>query len=371
MRVFFYPQARLRDRQLATVRAWPRADVVNFQQLSDNVGSQVARKVALHRKVSIAWPQRIPLINVKRRPPGLAPEVAVYVWGALVATGPFIVDLDNPFALTGYNLRALYLYRPLLRAILASRRCVAIRCMSRACVSSLEALFGKTVSGKATVCYPSAGLSAAAAGDVRVERDCRFLFVSTQFEIKGGAALLRAFRAVLDQVPTARLDMVTHLPAEYEPLVQACSGAVQIHAAEFSREELATRFMSVADVLVHPTYVDSFGMVALEALAAGLGLIVTDVYALPELVTPDNGFVLPAPVSIWNGYLPSRDYYRLRDIKQRIHATDTAAFERQLTTAMVRFATDPAFRHSARRASADLFAQRFQAEESPSCGSPS
>jgi glycosyltransferase involved in cell wall biosynthesis len=277
-----------------------------------------------------------------------------------VASGPFIVDLDNPYALTGYNLWAMKLYRPVLRAVLASRRCVGIRCMSEACRQTLHQLFGTKVSGKAEVHYPASGMRVVPAPAGPVENPCRFLFVSTQFEIKGGVALLRAFRKLLETAPDARLDLVTHLPSEHESLVQACNGAVTVHHARFSRQQIFDRFISHADVLIHPTYVDSFGMVALEALAAGLGLIVTDVYALPELVRQDwNGFVLPAPISIWNGYLPSADYYHLGSIKQRIRDTDTSDFEVQLENALRTFATDTLFRVQARQNSSQFFREKF------------
>ena len=42
--------------------------------------------------------------------------------------------------------------------------------------------------------------------------------------------------------------------------------------------------MYKSDILIHPTYVDTFGVVVLEAIAHGLGIISTDLYALPEMV---------------------------------------------------------------------------------------
>ena len=41
-------------------------------------------------------------------------DSVIYVWGAVVSKGNFIVDLDNPWSLTGYNLTAMSLYRPIL-----------------------------------------------------------------------------------------------------------------------------------------------------------------------------------------------------------------------------------------------------------------
>jgi glycosyltransferase involved in cell wall biosynthesis len=362
MKVYFYSRGRLRDRQLDTVRTWPRADVVNFGTFESNVGTQVPKSVALHRRQAVVWPQRLPLINLKLRPRDLPPDVAVYVWGAVVATGPFIVDLDNPYALTGYNLRAMTLYRPLLRAFLGSPRCLAIRCMSAACRESIRILFGDAVAAKAQVRYPSSGLRVAAEVPRRNDDECRFLFVSTQFEIKGGVALLRAFRRVLEVAPNARLDLITHLPPEHQPLLAACGNSARIHEARLSRNQVFEQFITTADVLIHPTYLDSFGMIALEGLAGGLGLIVTDVYALRELVEEGvNGMVLPAPISVWDGYLPSRHYYRLGDIKDDIKATNTTAFEEQLFRAMEKFATDKPFRTQARFASLARFRERFRA----------
>ena len=49
-----------------------------------------------------------------------------------------------------------------------------------------------------------------------------------------------------------------------------------------------------ADVLVFPTLSDGFGMVVAEALAHGLPVITTDQAGAADLVTPDNGVIVPA-----------------------------------------------------------------------------
>lgn len=85
----------------------------------DRSVGQVSREQALARSMGVSWMQRLPLVNVKRRPKGLPGEVVVYAWGSVLASGAFIVDLDNPYALTGYNLRAMALYRWVLRMWLA------------------------------------------------------------------------------------------------------------------------------------------------------------------------------------------------------------------------------------------------------------
>jgi glycosyltransferase involved in cell wall biosynthesis len=168
-----------------------------------------------------------------------------------------------------------------------------------------------------------------------------------------------AFRRVYDQAHNARLDVITHLPAEYTPLAEGCPG-IHIHEAKFARIDIHEQFMRQADVLVLPTYVESFGMVALEALAHGLALIATDVYALKELVEDGiNGSLLAPPLSIWDGYLPSSLYFNIQNAKQHIRSADTTAFVNRLEQSMKSLASDPDLRLRARQASTRLMKRRF------------
>lgn len=356
-RIFFYPHGYLRDRQLDVIRNWPQAEVLN-PEVAARGGAQVDRQSAVRPRMKFSRVARLPLVNLKTRPGGAGPDAVLYIWGGIPISGPYILDLDNPFALTGYNLKALRWYAPLIRRLLLSRRCREIRCMSAACRKTLEAVLGPAVAAKAEVHYPRLPRRFSAwrgGGDER----CRFLFVGTQFEIKGGAALLRAFAQVHREFPRAELDIVTHLPREYDALARSCPG-IRVHEARFSRSEIEERFISQSDVLVHPTYVDSFGMVVLEALSYGLPAITTDVYALPEMVEDGcNGIVLHAPLSIWDGFLPSRHYHELENIKQHIRAIDTRAFEAELAKAFTRFLRDRQFMDSCRRNAQHVFDAKF------------
>ena len=356
--MYFYPPGYLRERQLDTVRNWPRELIVNRSFADVRAGELVSRETSLAERAQISWKQHLPLINVKCRPKALPKDVVTYLWGGVTVAGPFITDLDNPYALTGYNIRAMALYRSVLRRILRGHRCVEIRCLSRACKKTLGLLFGGAVEQRAAVHYPYirrrpneiAGSAA---------RDCRFLFVGTQFEIKGGAALLRAFRRVYAEEPMARLDLITHLPAEYREMAESCP-AITVHEARFLREEIFDQFMAKADVLVHPTYIESFGMVVLEALAHGLAVITTDVYALKEMVVSGvNGYLLVPPISIWDGYLPSKYYYDWPRFKDHVRRVDTSVFEESLVEAMLELARNPERRMKTRQASVELLNREF------------
>jgi glycosyltransferase involved in cell wall biosynthesis len=364
-KIYFYPHGYFRDRQLDTIRNWPRSGVLNPSLAESRLGEQVGKEKSFGKGIPLSWKQRLPFINVKLRPSGLPKEAIVYVWGAVIASGPFILDLDSPYALTGYNLKSMRFYRSFLRRYLNHPRCIAIRCMSEACRETLRLLFGEEVYARSTVHYPYIRAMIEGLPEHPGEKGCRLLFIGTQFEIKGGGALLRAFRRVYEAEPTARLDLITHLPPAYAALAASCPG-IAVHEAYFTREEVSRRFMRGADVLVHPTYVDSFGMAALEGLAHGLAVIATDVYALKEMVRDKiNGSLLTPPISIWDGYLPSRYYYDLPRFKEHLEKLDTRFFEDSLADAMLRLARNPADLLASRRASLDLLKARFLRED---CG---
>jgi len=324
-------------------------------------GAQVSKKRAIGMGRGLRLHRRFPLINVKLRPRGLPKTTAVYVWGGIVASGPFIVDLDNPYALTGYNLRAMRIYRRILAALLRRPRCLGIYCLSRSCKETLAMLFGTRISDRASVRYPPVRRRVSRLPDISARTGCRFLFVGTQFEIKGGPALLRSFKRVRHSHPTAKLAVITHLPAQYREL--ANQAGIELYPAEFSREEIVSQFMLGADVLVHPTYMESFGMAVLEAIAHGLAVIATDVYALPEMVRDGvNGTLLKPPVSAWNGHAPSELYFDARALSMHTRLIDTTAFEENLAEAMIRLAGNRPCLAQMRRASWELFEREFTAE---------
>lgn len=358
MKIFFYPHEYLRDRQIDTIRNWTAGEVVNPELATKRLGAQVSAKKANATKMALSWKQKLPLLNIKIRPSNAPKDAVVYLWGALALSGNFIVDLDNPWSLVGYNLSAMPIFRSAIRRILLSDRCYDIRCMSNACRESLKLLFGNDVYKKASIHYPCLEQSVASVDSVCGDA-AHFLFVGTQFEIKGGEALLHAFSRVYSRNPKCKLDIVTHIPEHYVRLSNACPGIV-VHEACYSRHEIHQEFMRKADVLVLPTYVESFGMVALEALSHGLALIVTDVYALAEMVEHNvNGVLLKPPISIWDGYLPSEIYKNISDVKKYIREVDKSGFEKKLENAIESFVLDHAWRLRARQASTHLMRERF------------
>ncbi len=355
MKVFFFPHSYLRDRHLDTIRYWDSIEVLNSKIASRSRGAQVSEKAALSGAVGRSWRQKLPLVNIKIRPKEAPLDAVIYVWGALIATGKFIVDLDNPYSLVAYNPSAMTLWRHALGYILRSKRCVQIRCISEACRAAVGELFGKAVLDKAIVVYPRMTQQVTNVDQLEPGGP-RFLFVGTQFLIKGGPELLEAFRIVKSKIPCAQLHLVTHLPDEYAALTQ--QEGVQIHRANLSRSEIWSKFMRNADVLVHPSYMESFGMVVLEAISHGLAVVANDVYAHREMVLDgENGFLLEPPVHYWSGVLAGPLFLNQFDAGNYIKRFDKAAYVKKLADAMVAVAEDPARLLSYRQKSCTILTQ--------------
>ena len=102
---------------------------------------------------------------------------------------------------------------------------------------------------------------------------------------KDHATLLRAFALVHERLPDARLAILGSGPLEVETraLVRelGLEGAVSLPGRTEIRD-----WLERADVFVHTSRWEGFGIVLLEAMLAGLPVVATRVSAVPEIVVP-------------------------------------------------------------------------------------
>jgi glycosyltransferase involved in cell wall biosynthesis len=80
----------------------------------------------------------------------------------------------------------------------------------------------------------------------------------------------------------------------FKKLVDENGLAERVMMAGFTPHEKLAAMMRNADVLVHPTEIETFGVVAAEALCCGLPCVVSNRGALPDLITHGaNGLLVP------------------------------------------------------------------------------
>ncbi|MBN2142599.1 glycosyltransferase family 4 protein [Candidatus Woesearchaeota archaeon] len=298
IRVYFHQMASHRERQKDTVIHAP-TNIIPLSPLKrkenlDNIGvfNKLQKKTMRNRLEKIILPL-VPLLHVDRMPPMHSKADYVYTWSTipLGCRKPFIIEVDNPYTLTYYNYRSFQLYKPIIRRVLLSPDCHKVVCMSEACRLQMIKELGQGVGKKCVVSYPFMKWLGSKKR-INYGEPVRFLFVGLKFDIKGGKEALKAFSECKNR--NTVLDVVGNVDSKY---IEKYRHDKRIRfLGLIPRKELFRKVFPEHDVLLFPTLHESFGLVALEALSFGLGIITTNTYALSELVKHGfNGYLMKNP----------------------------------------------------------------------------
>jgi glycosyltransferase involved in cell wall biosynthesis len=148
-----------------------------------------------------------------------------------------------------------------------------------------------SLGGKVTVVYPA--VRRIADDLVRFsDRDLRLLFFGNFFS-KGGVHVVDAFERARRLYPGISLTVCCDerinfnigdqsLRDEYLNKIRTMPGIV--NKGLLSRERLMTEVYPETDIYLMPTYVESFGMALVEAMAFGIPVISTNHFAIPEII---------------------------------------------------------------------------------------
>ena len=113
------------------------------------------------------------------------------------------------------------------------------------------------------------------------------LFIGGDFKRKGGEDILDVFLTTFSEV--AELHLVTYTPIKCEHPHVYIHKNIQAYSSEF------LNLYSQADVFVMPTYADAFATVFLEAMAASLPVIASQLPQIYEVVSDEEtGFLVPS-----------------------------------------------------------------------------
>jgi N-acetyl-alpha-D-glucosaminyl L-malate synthase BshA len=116
------------------------------------------------------------------------------------------------------------------------------------------------------------------------------MHISNFRPVKRVRDVVRIFHRVQASIP-ARLVFIGDGPERSEAAEEAASLGVADRVVFLGKLNSVAELLACADLFVLPSESESFGLVALEAMASGVPVVATDVGGLPEVVDPAAGFL--------------------------------------------------------------------------------
>lgn len=216
---------------------------------------------------------------------------------------PYFIYVENPTALYHYRLNRgkTYLGIRRLKKMVLDTHLKALVCMSKACQKTFE-----------QVCIPlpnNVNLSQIyplvpdnpfvnktfIENKVSKSNILKLLFIAQgiRFLSKGALEVIEAFKRLRDLGLEVRLTIITSLSDADKNVLNMAKDVegISLYDFKFSFEELQ-KIYADHSVLLIPTSDDSFNLTVLEAMKAGLPIIGSSLYAIPEMVMEGcNGFL--------------------------------------------------------------------------------
>lgn len=207
----------------------------------------------------------------------------------------WVVDCEYVGAFLGFRYDHLDQKRNQLNRIISNSHCKGILFWSQAAKHSFELFIqNPSLSKKCFIVYPTV----VPPKNVLIRKSLkRLLFVGSPFYEKGGKEALAAFRIAHQKHPKLSMTVVSNTP---DTIRQQYAGLpVQFLPPQQNREQMNALYHH-HDAFILPTFKDSYGIVFLEALSHALPVITTDMFACPELITPNqSGLIVPAPFNAY------------------------------------------------------------------------
>lgn len=274
---------------------------------------------------------------------------------------PYIAEFDVPFALHGYDIQRHRRAHSQARRLLESPQLRTLLTFSDWASRSFGLHFGSLVEEKCRTVYPLA-YEHAYCGNFD-KRNYDFTFISTQFRIKCGPEAVKAFAQIQQsRFPKARFCVVTNL-AQAKDLMGDLTAypAIDWRESNLKESEIAD-LMAQTRCLVHPSLSDSFGVVVLEALAAGCAILSTNFASFNEMVSAENGWLVDAPTASVVGDSFIAEYGNTAYHADYLNTLSMHRFERTLANCMQEFLANTDQATQMMQASRSLYDSRFSLE---------
>lgn len=215
---------------------------------------------------------------------------------------PYFVYVENPTALFHYSLERnkTFLGKKKITKQLNNPNLKGIVFMSKACANTFETVCGK-INSKclSEVIYPLVPSNKNISFDIIYERTqrpgLRLLYIAQgiRFTSKGALEIIEAIKILRNSGYDIQIRMITSVCDVNADLLKSIISleGVSVEDFKYSYSELE-KIYAEADILLQPTSDDSCSLTIFEALQAGLPILATQLYAIPELVKDGlNGFL--------------------------------------------------------------------------------
>ncbi|MFH1978389.1 MAG: glycosyltransferase family 4 protein [Candidatus Aenigmatarchaeota archaeon] len=209
---------------------------------------------------------------------------------------PWVIDTEHVSSFVGFEAGRLEKVRPHVEKLLRSDYCRKVMTWSDAGKQSIiNGLDTRGFKDKIETVYP-----AMKPLDFKKKKhgDTNLLFVSVRFYTKGGKELLEAYDK-LKKKHDFKLTIVSHVPKEVRDKYKKDKNII-FHEPTIPRKTLLEKFYSVADVFVLPSYMDTFGMVFLEAMSYKIPILAANTFAIPEIIK-NAGLMVDVSDFSWYG----------------------------------------------------------------------
>lgn len=221
---------------------------------------------------------------------------------------PYYIFLENPSALVNYcwDRPKHLIAKWKLKRLFNDNNLKGIICMSKACYSFFGNLYDAQKGLRCLQIYPLIE-DDMSYGEMNIlkktsENTLECLFISSNFELKGGRDIIEVFKKISENGYNIHLNIITRKSSVQEEDFEIINSLNNIDFIEFSlsKNEL-NEYYKNASILLNPTRMDSFSLVTLEAIKYGCAIIATDVYAIKEMDQDGyNGFLTKSMFKIWN-----------------------------------------------------------------------
>lgn len=214
---------------------------------------------------------------------------------------PYYIYVENPTALFHYSINRskTFLGKRKIQRLLHAPELKGLIFMSEACRTTFEEVCGEIpLDVRNETIYPLVRKNKHVnllqlKQKNRKDNRLKLLFIvqGKRFVSKGGLEVIEAFKEMSQFADLTIISSKNDIAMDIFSEINNTPG-INFHEFNYSYEELE-KIYSEHHIFLQPTSDDSFGLTVLEAMKAGLPIISTTLYAIPEMVIDnENGYLL-------------------------------------------------------------------------------